>query len=216
MKLLDRRMQLVSLLLLLQGGAYYAVAFRAEVTPPVAPLATLPSQIGGWTMQQEFPMEKEVQDVLKADDTVSRLYGDGGIHQVSLFIAYFKTQRYGQAPHSPKNCLPGAGWEPLVSGPLSIAVSGQAEPIVSNMYVVARGEQKSVVIYWYQSHNRVIGSEYLAKFWLVVDAFRYRRSDTALVRFMVNVQRDDTQGALRTATEFVHAAFPYIRRQLPS
>ena len=51
-------------------------------------------------------------DVLRADDTLNRIYRLRAASSY-LFIAYFKTQRYGQSPHSPKNCLPGSGWEPV-------------------------------------------------------------------------------------------------------
>ena len=55
-----------------------------------------------------------------------------------------------------------------------------------NRYVVEHGEDKSVTLYWYHSHNRVIASEFSAKFWAVADSIRYHRSDTALVRVMAD------------------------------
>src|ERR1039458_6324331 len=106
-------------------------------------------------------LAKEVQDVLRADDTLSRDYVNlAATAKASLLIAFFKTQRYGQAPHSPKNCLPGAGWEPTESGTIRIAVPEWQEPIVVNRYVVAHGEDKVLAIYWYQGRHRVIASEY--------------------------------------------------------
>ena len=91
-------------------GAFF-LNRRAEYQPTIAPLASLPSTISAWRMVGEYPIEKEVQDVLRATDTVSRVYVDGkSPYPVSLFIAHFKSQRNGVAPHSPKNCLPGNGW----------------------------------------------------------------------------------------------------------
>ena len=69
---------------------------------------------------------------------------------------------------------------------------GRSEPIRSNRYVVAHGDEKSVVLYWYQSHNRVIASELAAKFWLVADSIKYHRSDSSLVRVVVPVRDGDT------------------------
>jgi EpsI family protein len=131
-----------------------------------------------------------------------------------LFIAYFKSQRYGQAPHSPKNCLPGSGWEPVEDEIMTIPVEGRP-PIETHRYVVEHGGDKSVVIYWYQSHNRVIAGEFSAKFWLVVDSIKYQRSDSALVRVIIPVRNNDSEGATRFAVGFIQTMFPAISTQLP-
>ncbi len=207
----------LSALLVLQGGVYYAVAMRPEQVPVVAPLSVFPTDLNGWRMYKDVPIEQEVLDVLKADDTLNRIYvsPDGGT-PAFLFIGFFKSQRYGQAPHSPKNCLPGSGWEPVESEPMTIAVPGRAEPILVNRYLVARGEEQSVVLYWYQSHNRIIASEYSAKFWLIADSIRYHRSDSSLVKVVVPVNNGDSAGATKSAVDFVKAIFPTVARQLPS
>jgi EpsI family protein len=207
--------KVLALLLSMQAVAYYALASRSEIVPDVRPLSAFPAAFGPWTMTQDFPIEPETQAVLKADDTVTREYAQTTTHDVAgLFIAFFKTQRFGQAPHSPKNCLPGSGWQPTDDRKLPVTVPGRDTPIVVNKYVVERGEHKSVVLYWYQSHSRAIASEYTAKFWLVVDAIRYRRSDTALVRVIVPV-RGAVADSERTAIEFVQSMYPDLARQLP-
>jgi EpsI family protein len=100
-------------------------------------------------------------------------------------------------------------------GTISIDVPGRSAPIVVNRYIVARGDQQSVVLYWYQSHDRIIASEFSAKFWLVSDAIRFRRSDTSLVKVVVPV-RSDAARAVESAVDFVKVAFPALRKQLPS
>ncbi len=97
-----------------------------------------------------------------------------------------------------------------------MAVKGQAAPIRINRYVVSHGEDKSVVLYWYQSERRVIASEFAAKFWLVMDSIRYHRSDTALVRVTVSVANNDTEGATRTGVAFVQTLFPALKQYLPA
>lgn len=209
--------RLLTLVLLIQASAYYAVAMRSEVTPPAAPLSAFPTVSNGWRTVRESPLEKEVQDVLKADDTLNRVYaGPGKDESAYFFIAFFKTQRKGQAPHSPKNCLPGSGWTPIEDTKISIPVAGWPEPIVTNKYVVQHASEKSVTLYWYQSHNRVIASEYSAKLWLVADAIRYRRSDTAIVKVVVPVFNNDVEAATQTGIRFIQATFPDVLKQLPS
>src|SRR5512140_2979007 len=144
--------------------------------------------IGGWRLGQEGVIEKEVRDVLQADDLLSRTYVHAESQNVaSLFVAYFRSQRTGVAPHSPKNCLPGSGWVPSESSIVPIAVPGRAEPIPVNLYLVSKGDAQSVVLYWYQSRGRAVASEYSAKIYTVLDAIRFNRTDTALVRVVVPV-----------------------------
>ena len=207
--------RVLTLVLLLQAAAFYAIARRPELVPPVAPLMLFPSAFGGWTMTNDIPVEKEVAELLRADDLLNRIYVNRAGIETSLFIAYFKTQRYGQSPHSPKNCLPGSGWEKVSDRKIPVEVQGWNGPILINRYVVEHGEDKSVTLYWYHSHNRVIADEFSARLWLVADSIRYHRSDTALVRVIVPVRDGDIDGAGNMGVQFVQALFPQIVRQLP-
>ena len=206
----------LTLALFLQATLFYA-ASRGERVPATQPLDLLPAQLGDWREVQNYPVEQEIRDQLKADDLLNRLYADTALQaDAGLFVAYFKTQRTGQSPHSPKNCLPGSGWEPEATGFLDVAVEGQPEPIRINRYVVSHGDEKSVVLYWYQSQRRVIASEFSAKFWLVMDSIRYHRSDTALVRVTVRVANNDPDAATRVGVSFVQTVFPVLKGYLPA
>ena len=212
----NRYARVLTAVLLIEATAFYAIASRSERVPLVPPLSLFPSALSGWAMARDLPLEKNIQEALKADDTLNRVYvNPSGTDYAFLFIAYFKTQRYGQTPHSPKNCLPGAGWEPVETGRQTIDVPNWSAPIVTNRYVVEHGDEKSVVLYWYQTHNRIIASEYWAKFWLVVDSVRYRRSDTSLVKIVVPVRDNNIGAATHTGVQFIQALFPSLLRQLP-
>ncbi len=208
-------MRMLTGVLVLQGALYYATSTRAESIPAVRPLATFPATAGNWRLIQEGYVDEETQKVLKADDTLTRFYGDPATRDgANLFIAFFKTQRTGKSPHSPKNCLPGSGWEPLRVGAVEVPVQDQTIRI--NHYVVAKGENKSVVLYWYQSRDRAVASEYAAKVWMVLDSVRFNRSDTSLVKVTVPVIGGDEERALRAGTRFVRDFYPALRKQLPS
>ncbi|MGH9722753.1 MAG: exosortase C-terminal domain/associated protein EpsI [Bryobacteraceae bacterium] len=211
----SRAAQVLTAALVLQATLFYASS-RSENIPSTKPLREFPAQIADWRLYQEGYVDQETQAVLKADDTLTRSYTGPASTGASLFIAFFKTQRTGQAPHSPKNCLPGSGWEPSATGALDVDVPGQSAPIRVNRYVVSKGESQSVVLYWYQSRDRVIASEYAAKVYLVADSIRYNRSDTALVRVIVPVVGRDEQKATGIAIRFVKDIFPALRRQLPA
>ena len=206
----------LTLVLLLEAPLFYT-ASRAEHVPASLPLESFPAQIQDWRLLQDYPVEPEIRDQLKADDMLNRYYAErGSSTDLNLFVAYFKTQRTGQAPHSPKNCLPGSGWEPEATGYLDVAVAGRRRPIRINRYVVAHGDQTSVVLYWYQSRRRVIASEFAAKFWLVLDSIRYHRSDTALVRVTIPVVHNDAASATRLGAAFVARVFPVLHSYLPA
>jgi len=160
-------------------------------------------------------IDQETQDILKADDTLTRWYTspEGG---ANLFIAFFKTQRQGQSPHSPKNCLPGTGWQPSETGRIDVPIEGaDGGSIHINQYVVAKGSAQDVVLYWYQTQGRVIADEFAAKFYLISDSIRHHRSDTALVRVVVPIPQDRTKQAEQVGTDFVKAFYPVVKAYLP-
>jgi len=206
-----------SAFLSLQAVGAFFINRRTEYQPNLAPLASLPSSIAAWRMVGEYPIEKEVQDVLKATDTLSRVYVDGKTpHPVSLFIAYFKSQRSGVAPHSPKNCLPGNGWVSEHHEIVRLAVPGVDGGLEMNQYVVQKGESKSVVSYWYQSHGRVIASEYKAKVYVVIDAIVENRTDTSLVKVSTPVINNDVAAAVDATNRYIADSFASITASLPN
>ncbi len=207
---------ILTVVLLIQATLFYA-ASRGEKVPEGKPLVLFPARIQKWEMVQNIPVEQEILDQLKADDTMNRYYAEPESRiGLNVFVAYFKTQRTGQSPHSPKNCLPGSGWEPEATGFLEIPVEGQPQPVKINRYVVSHGDERSVVLYWYQSQRRVIASEFSAKLWLVMDSINYHRSDTALVRVTAPVTRNDEASATSLAVSFVQSLFPVLKNYLPA
>jgi EpsI family protein len=211
----SKSVRILSLVLLLQATFFYGFS-RAEHIPAHRPLTMFAIPGNDWRVSQELEVDKESLAVLKADDILSRAYVDMRTGDLAtLFVAYFSTQRTGKAPHSPKNCLPGSGWISTKSGTLSIPVKGEANPITVNEYVIARGDNESVVLYWYQARDRVVASEYSAKIYTVTDSIRYNRSDTSLVRVVVGVANGDRQKALNTAVSFVQAFFDPLKNYLP-
>jgi EpsI family protein len=206
--------RILTAVLVVQALVFYGLT-RAEAVPVKKPLADLPRQVADWHTVQEFSVDDETQEILKADETLSRTYAAPGRLAVHLWIAYFNSQRSGQAPHSPKNCLPGNGWVPSVNDVVRVPLDGR-EPIEVNRYIIARGDTKSLVLYWYQSRDRVVASEYKAKFYVVADAMRYNRTDTALVRVMVPFPEGKEDAANRVALDFVRQFFTPVRQHLPA
>jgi EpsI family protein len=190
---------------------------KTEVTAPHRPLAEFPRQLGNW-LGSDVSMDKETLDVLGPGDFLLRVYDDQSntLPPVDLFVAYFPSQRAGDTIHSPKHCLPGAGWHPVESERVVLSFPGR-RPFMANRYVIARGEDRDLVLYWYQAHDRAIASEYWAKFYLIADAIRMNRSDGSLVRLTTPIIRheraDDAQARITSvAVQIVPLLDEYIPR----
>ena len=166
-----------------------------EVFPWRQPLASFPSQLGSWR-GSDIPISTEVLNILGPGEFVLRDYRDESDRnpEVNLFIAYFPSQRAGDTIHSPKHCLPGNGWSPVESGRIQVSLPGRM-PFTANRYVIASGDERQLVIYWYWAHDRAVASEYWAKFYLVTDSIRLHRSDGSLFRVITPLQRGESDAA---------------------
>ncbi|HZU28704.1 MAG TPA: EpsI family protein [Bryobacteraceae bacterium] len=211
----SRAAKILTLALVAQATLFYTLS-HGEAVLMVRPLSDVPQQLGSWHMVSEGVVEPEIRSVLNADDYLTRDYASPTSRlPVNLFVEYFRTQRTGQTPHTPKNCLPGSGWLQVSSGTIPVSVQGKAEPIQVNRYIVARGDNRDIVMYWYQSHGQVIASEYKAKIYTVMDAIRYNRTDTAMIRVVVPIAGSEEE-ATKAGVNFIQATFPVLASLLPS
>jgi EpsI family protein len=188
---------------------------NTDVNPPSEPFSQLPSVLAGWTGSDQ-PIDQETRDVLGAGDFLSRIYTQAGqTAPIGLFIGYFPTQRTGQTIHSPKHCLPGAGWVFESSNYLNLTdVDGKTHRV--GEYVIANGGMRQFVIYWYQAHGRSVANEYMAKIYMATDAIRMNRTDGALVRVITPVTpSEDIAEARRRAEGFAMRLTPLLPRFIP-
>lgn len=205
---------------LLCGAVAVVRANRPEQAPPRVRFDQFPSQLGGWSGQQLPPLEDKILAILGVDDYLDRVYYRPDRSAAGLYVGYYSSQRQGDAIHSPQNCLPGAGWETIQTGRMTIstAAAGSLASISINRYIIQKGADKQLVLYWYQSHGRVVASEYWSKFYLVRDAVRLNRTDAALVRVIVPMAGDEQAEprAEKVAVDFVKELVPALPNYLPS
>jgi EpsI family protein len=197
---------------------------RSEPVPIRNSFATFPNQIGDWQGRAGQPFDPKILAVLGVDEYVNLAFSKTAQLPLGLYIGYYRSQREGDTMHSPLNCLPGAGWEPESRRTLTIPVSLSKNPIAErqditvNRYLIRKGVERQLVIYWYQSHGRFVASEYASKVYMVLDAVRTNRTDAALVRVVTPVS-DDPAGeaaAEARAVDFVKGMVPVLRDYLPS
>jgi EpsI family protein len=208
---------LVVVALLLSAGLVLQARSRTEIIAPRLPLSEFPHDLGSW-VGTDVSIDKETLDVLGPGDFLLRVYQNTVAAEapIDLFIAYFPSQRVGDTIHSPKHCLPGAGWQPLESGRVALSLPGRPS-FLATRYLIARGNDRKLVWYWYQAHDRALASEYWAKFYLIADAIRMNRSDGSLVRLITplgNGQRSgDAENRLLTlAGQVVPLLNSYVPR----
>lgn len=168
---------------------------RIEVFPPRLQLSSLPIEIDAW-IGHNYTLDKQTLDILGPGEYLVRDYDNVDAPQppVNLFIAYFPSQKAGDTIHSPNHCLPGAGWVPTLRQRIALqGPNGSSFPV--NRYIVSKGGDRQLVLYWFLAHGRAVASEYWAKYYLVSDSIRMNRSDGALVRLMTPMLRGETPDA---------------------
>jgi len=185
-----------------------------EQLPAYTRLAALPTEMNGWT-GREVAIDPRVRNILGQGEFMERVYSRSEDPMVDLFIAYFPSQRSGTTVHSPKNCLPASGWRLIESGQ-TMLTNGEGRRSPVNRYLIGRGPDRQVVLYWFQAHDRIVASEYWAKFDLVVDAISTNRTDGALVRIVTPIAREEsTELAEQRAVGFAQLLMPKLHDYIP-
>jgi EpsI family protein len=195
----------------LLAAAFVTLISRPEAAVAAAHLGDLPASIAGWTAQ-DSPIEPRLVAASRVDSYVNRVYRRDG-DEIGLYVGYYKSQRAGDSVHSPKNCLPGGGWQAVRSVSVALPLAGGDRPEV-NLYVVENERHRLIVLYWYQSHGDIVASEYAAKLHTIRDAIALHRTDSALVRVTVPVTTDEA-AAIQSAVDFASLVAPHLNLVLP-
>jgi EpsI family protein len=203
---------------------------RQRSLPLTLPLGeAVPSEIAGFVAQDVLISDAEARAV-GFSDYLFRTYGEpesrgietqetgeevdapASIPYFTLYVGYYQSQAQGNTIHSPKNCLPGAGWEALSSHPQELEVDGRLETV--NRYLIQNKDDRALVLYWYQGRGRIASNEYRVKLDLLMDAAIRSRSDEALVRIVVPVL-GTVDAAQDLAVRAAEAVIPGLDTALP-
>jgi len=174
-------------------------------------LHQLPYDFGSFKAADEQVLEPAVLEYLRPDEYTLRDYvnaSDGT--RVNLFVGFFKSLQSTYGPHSPRNCLPSAGWLQRSWKISHLDVPGRSEPIAVNEYVLEKSGENILVLYWYQNDRHVWAEEFQAKLTMLPDLLRYRRSDVSLVRLVIPMSGPTWDRELSTGAAFTKLAFPVL------
>ncbi|MBF0468883.1 MAG: EpsI family protein [Desulfamplus sp.] len=173
-------------------------------------------EIGEWKGTVE-KFEDRIYDALGVDDSVLATYRTEKKGSVHLYVGFYQSQKEGDLIHSPKNCLPGSGWNITQTAIESIDVLDGKES--KNIDVIRlrleKDSQKQVVLYWFHSRGKIVSSEYMQKIWLVIDSITKHRTDEAFVRLISPVVDDESQ-TIERMKAFAKELFPYLTEYIPS
>ena len=185
---------------------------RRQTVPSRLPLASLPMTIGEWRATDQ-PLPDRIVTAAGFSDYVNRDYTDGKGAHIGVYVGYYSTQQSGDQIHTPRNCLPAAGWEPVRTGRLQVSV-GRSSPVWINDFLIAKGIDRALVLYWYQGRGRIVASEFSAKFWMIADALIRHRTDGSLVRLTLPVS-DTEEHARELVLPFLREIYPHLNSVIP-
>jgi len=206
---------LLTLSLIFASSAGLSILAHGAPVPLRKQMVDFPQTFGEWK-GIDVPIEDRTQEILGATDLLNRVYLNPQKESVSFFVAFFSSQRKGGAVHSPKNCLPGAGWWVSKSDTVTVSLPDHPQPLTVNQYIIQKDLDRELVLYWYQSQGRVIASEYSAKFYLIWDALSKNRTDGALVRVIAPIRNGDESAARTEAESFVQTTFSPLTNYIPN
>lgn len=202
----------VIVVLMLAGAALFTTKVSGtEAAVDRQPLATLPHTFDGWSGREATPLADDIVAQLGVDDYIHRTYISEAGAPIGLYAGYYGSQRQGDTIHSPQNCLPGAGWRPVSSSIVMLQSGDRQVPV--NQYVIQKGLDQQVVLYWYQGRGRVVANEYANKALLMWDAATLQRTNGGLVRVMSPVLPG--RDAAAEVTKFATALLPKLERLMP-
>lgn len=187
---------------------------RGEAVPLRRPFQEFPLQLGP-SHGVEQGLEPAIIKVLGVTDFMMRQYTAPGRLPIWLYVGYYESQRTGVIIHSPQQCLPGNGWSIVKSEQVNIDLAGSAPAQINvNRVIVAKGQDRQIVLYWYQERGRIVASEYWGRAYMVWDSITRTRTDGALVRVSAPVvgSEEDTD---RQVAEFSRGILPLLTEFLP-
>jgi EpsI family protein len=206
---------IIVILVLLAAAGLNHYFSKPDISLPRKSLAEFPKSLGDWAAVSDQEIDKQSMKILQVDDYFMRNYRNSNGDVIGLYVGYFKSQREAKGIHSPRQCLPGAGWVPVNTAVYRMAVSGRnPEMVPVNKFVMGKGLDRQLYLFWYHGRGRIYASEYWNKIYLIWDGLTKKRTDGALVR-VNNPVIGNTEDALKTQSDFIQLFLPLLKEYIP-
>ena len=206
---------IVTIVILLVAAGFNHYFSKPDISLPRKSLAEFPRELGDWSAMSDQRMDDGSMRILQVDDYILRNYRNSKGETIGLYVGYYKSQREGKGIHSPRQCLPGAGWFPINTSVYYLLLKNhKSDSVPVNRYVMGKGLDRELYLFWYEGRGRTYASEYWNVIYLVFDAITKRRTDGALLR-VNNMVKENADEALKTQTEFIQLFFPLLKDYIP-
>ena len=201
---------------------YYYMATEL-VVPPRRSFAEFPLELDGWQCQERERMEPRFERRLGVTDYLLCDFKRGRGELVNVYVGYNQIQvREGgggsavASIHPPAHCLPGSGWDIIESREVKLDLPGLPHPdATARRVVVAKQNQRQLVYYWYQSRGRVISDDWKKIIFVGWDRATKGRTDGSLVRFTIQLVRNDDEAAEVLFWDLARQISPLLSEYVP-
>jgi len=199
-------------IVLLAAFSTLTIKHRDEIIPKRENFSSFPLEINGWK-GRTYEFENGENSVLQLKDYLLINYNKANTN-INVYAGYTESQRAaGSVPHSPKACIPGGGWE-IAEAKLHEVVLNDQKTIKVTRLLIAKGESKQLVYYWFHQRGRDLSNEFTMKFALLYDAIQMNRTDGAMLRFTVPVYKTEAESD-RALEGFIRETYPLLPRYIP-
>ena len=208
---------IVSVILLLATFAFsHTIEFREKI-PAKKSLDNFPTEFSGWVSEGRQTLDQIYIDALNFSEYTMADFKNKEGRNVSLYLAYYESQKKGQSIHSPASCLPGSGWSFDSTSIMSMSdIPGYVGTMKVNRAVMQFGDATQIAYFWFSQRGRVLNNAYQLKIYNFWDALTMQRTDGALIRLITPVYKNETLDEVDSRLQdFVRAFVPVLNDYIP-
>jgi EpsI family protein len=122
------------------GCLFTLLIDRQQEVELAAPLSTLPLEVAEYH-GIDLPISEAEQRVAGMTSYSFRAFVRDSAEVFSIYVGYYDHQTQGKTIHSPKNCLPGSGWEALAQAERQVPTPGGRETVNRYLPVISASER---------------------------------------------------------------------------
>jgi len=199
---------------------YHYLANEA-VIPERRPFSEFPLEPGGgWVCPGLDDMAEGIKKNLGVSDfLLCNFRSEERKAFVNVYIGYHETQvreEGGGATetsiHPPAHCLPGSGWDIIKNASVPLEVESPYKGRVVRRLLIAKGEQRQLVYYWYHSRGRIVAEDWKKVVYVGLDRALRGRTDGSLVRFTMPFNQ--RLGGIERAEELFASLAPLVLAEI--
>jgi exosortase D (VPLPA-CTERM-specific) len=208
---------IVAIAILVATLTIHSIVDFREKTPISRPISQFPLVVGGWEGKRQF-LDQIFIDVLQFSDYSSIDYSKQNSLPVSMYVAYYESQRKGGVIHSPETCLPGSGWIFNQAGTRTIPLSGRNPSSITVMRaIMEKSGNRQLVYFWFNQRGRILTNPYQMKIYNIRDALVLKRTDGALIRMITPVASvEKIEDADNRLQSFIREVMPLLNEYIPT